>query len=131
MFQIAKMIALLPQNTSAASVLYFKKFPFCPLGQTLECLSHLNLGFKKEWELAAKWVYAASLNIKLSMALGGWRSTLAAVSYPVPGWGADSQGVGPRMGSQAPPTNQVQGFDIAGGSQASAEFSSEVLAAGS
>lgn len=96
MFQIAKMIALLPQNTSAASVLYFKKFPFCPLGQTLECLSHLNLGFKKEWELAAKWVYAASLNIKLSMALGGWRSTLAAVSYPVPGWGADSQGVGHR-----------------------------------
>lgn len=53
MFQIAKMITVLPQNTSA-SVSYFKKFPFCPLGQTLECLSHLNLGFKKEWELAAK-----------------------------------------------------------------------------
>lgn len=125
------MITLLPQNTSAASVLYFKKFPFCPLGQTLECLSHLNLGFKKEWELVAKWVYATSLNIKLSMALGGRRSTPTAVSYAVPGQEADSQGVGPGMGSRALPTNQVLGFDIAGGSRASAECSSEVLAAGS
>lgn len=66
-------LSLLPLGAYAASVLYFKKFPFCHLGQTLECLSHLNPGFKKEWELAAKChLHAASLNIiMLSRALPG------------------------------------------------------------
>lgn len=48
------MISPLPPGACTVSVLYFKKFPFCHLGQTLECLSHLNPGFKKEWELVAK-----------------------------------------------------------------------------
>lgn len=77
-------LSLWPLHTSAASVLYFKRFRFCHLGQTLECLSRLSPGFKKEQELAAKCHgCAASLNITLGRALPSLHGGAVAASAPL------------------------------------------------
>lgn len=104
--------SLPPLGASAQSRLDFKRLPCCHLGQTLECLSHLNLDFKKRVGASGQVSHGFCVpKIETSQGIcwpaQGCGLHLSPTPHPTPGRG---QGWGP---PDSWPAKQVLVFEAA------------------